>query len=260
MHFTYSLAGKVAVVTGASRGIGRAIALAFADHGADLVLTSRSTGELEEVAAAARASGRRAVVQPADLYDLDQVRAVVDTAVREFDGLDILVNNGGGAGAYIEGGSEGLLNTPPGALEKLFRLNVFAHFAMTQAAAPVMQRRGGGSIINTTSIVGTVSPAPRLQAYGATKAALESLTKSWAVELGPAKIRVNCFQPGGIVTGNMARLIDTPEKRAEREKLIPIGRLGEPADAAALAVYLASDEASWVSGATIMLSGARFQV
>ena len=255
--FRFSLAGKVAVVTGASRGIGRAVAVAFADHGADLVLASRTLADLEATAAAVRRAGRRAVVSQVDMLDPLAPAGVVTAAVEAFGGLDILVNNAGGAGAVIGGGSTGLADTTDLALEQLFQLNVFAPFAIARAAVPVMSARGGGSIINVSSIAG-ITPAPRLQAYGATKAAIESLTHSWAVELGPLGIRVNCFQPGGIATANMAHVIDTPEKRAVREKLIPLDRLGEPDDAAALAVYLASGEAGWVSGASVLLSGARF--
>lgn len=255
-HMQFSLAGKVAVVTGASRGIGRGIALAYAEHGADLVLASRSVGDLEKLRAEIEKLGRSAVVVETDMLDLSQAPKPVEVALAEFGKLDVLVNNAGGAGAYIEGGSEELLDTPVEAVSRLMQLNVIAPAAITKAAAVAMKARGSGSIINITSLVAHV-PRGHLHAYSAAKAAMEAFTVAWSESLGPYGIRVNAIAPGGVMSGNLARLVDTDEKKAALTAKIPIGRIGVPEDAAACAVFLASDEASWVSGASLLLSGGR---
>jgi len=252
----FSLEGKVAVVTGASRGIGRGIALGFAEQGADLVLASRSVDALTELASEIEQLGRRAVVAAADLMDLEEAVSPVEVAVREFGQLDVLVNNAGGAGAYIDGASNSFFETPIEAIDQLMRLNVVAPAATTRAAAEFMKDHGGGSIINTTSLVAMI-PRGRLHAYSAAKAAMAAFTVAWAESLGPYNIRVNAIAPGGVVSGNFAKYIDTPEKEAEKTAAFPLGRLGQPVDAAACAIFLASDEAAFVSGASILLSGAR---
>lgn len=252
----FSLEGKVAIVTGASRGIGRGIALGFAEQGADLVLAARTVSDLQDVKRAVETLGRRAVVVETDLLDLTQAGLPVDAAVAELGTVDILVNNAGGAGLYVDGGSETLLDTPVEAIHQLMTLNVVAPAALTKAAAEVMKESGGGSIINVTSMVAHV-PRGHLHAYAASKAAMEAFTTAWAESLGPHGIRVNAFAPGGVVSGNMARFVDTDEKMAAVTAKIPIGRVGEPLDAAACAIFLASDEAAWITGASVLLSGGR---
>ena len=252
----FSLEGKKAVVTGASRGIGRGIAIGFAEQGADVVLASRSVAELEETKAGVEAHGRRAVVAETDFMDLARAALPIQVALDQLGGLDILVNNAGGAGAYIEGGSEQLLDTPVEAMEAMMRLNVLAPAALAKRAAEALKDTGGGSIVNITSTAAMV-PRGHLHAYSAAKAAMAAFTFAWAESLGPYNIRVNAIAPGGVMSGNLARLVDTPEKRATVEAKIPLGRIGEPTDAAAAAIFLASDEAAWVNGATILLSGGR---
>lgn len=250
-----SLSGKVAVVTGASRGSGAAIARAFADAGADVVLAARSVPELEQVAAEIIAAGRRALAVPTDMQDAAHIQALMDKTVDAFGRLDILVNNAGGAGAYVEGGSAGLLDTSLQAWDGLFNLNLRGPFIAAQAAARIMKAQMSGVIINVTSVHGLFT-RPSYHGYSAAKAALHELTAMWAVELGQYGIRVNEIAPGIIAAGrNGGRLLTSTEARTEREKIIPLGRLGMPEDVAAAALFLASDAAAYVSGATITTSG-----
>lgn len=251
----FLLQDRVAIVTGASRGSGRAIALAFAEQGADLVLASRSLPEMVAVAAEIEAMGRRALVVPTDMRDADAVAALPDRALAEFGRLDILVNNAGGAGAYIEGGTAGLLDTSFAAWDGIMELNLRGPFVAAQAAGRVMAERGGGVILNVTSANG-MFPRASYHAYSAAKTALNTLTTLWAVELGEYGVRVNAIAPGMIEAGlNGARLMNSAEARAEREAMIPLGRLGKPRDIASLAVFLASDQAAYISGAVILASG-----
>jgi NAD(P)-dependent dehydrogenase (short-subunit alcohol dehydrogenase family) len=250
-----SLAGRVAVVTGASRGTGRAIAVTLAERGADLVLASRSIPELETLAREIEALGRRALVVETDLQDTASAAALPAHAVEAFGRLDILVNNAGGAGAYVEGGSAGLLDTAPSAWDGVMQLNLRAPVLVAQAAAKLMVPRRSGVILNITSVHG-LFPRHSYHAYSAAKVALNALTAMWAVELGEYGIRVNAIAPGIIEAGrNGARLLTSPEARAEREAMIPLGRLGVPNEMAALAAFLVSDAAAYVSGAVIPASG-----
>ena len=249
-----SLLNKVGLVTGASRGIGRGIALAFAEQGAHVVLAARSTGQLEQVAKEIQALGGRAHVVKTDLFDNDAVRGMVKEAASEFGRLDILVNNAGGAGIYVRGGGRGFLDTKLDAWQGIYQLNLTAPFIAAQEAAQMMATNGGGSIINITSGVALYG-IPEAQAYSGAKAALHHLTPVWAAELGRYGIRVNEIVPGGVETANMAGLISTPQDRAAVEARIPLGRIGQPSDIAAAAVFLGSDEAAWISGATLAVNG-----
>jgi NAD(P)-dependent dehydrogenase (short-subunit alcohol dehydrogenase family) len=249
----FSLEGKVAVVTGASSGMGRAIAITYAEHGADVVVTGRNAERLEETAEAARRHGRRIVTVQADLLDPTQAAIPVDTAIEHLGGIDILVNNAGGAQMYVEGGVASLFDTTLKSVEDLFRLNTFSPFVTSQAAARRMRDQGrGGVIINVTS--GAAShAAPDVHAYGGAKAAFHLMGLAWAKELSEYRIRVNEIAPGAVETTNLSRRLTTPEARARMAA--PLGRLGVPDDIAAAALYLASDEAEWVSGAVLAVNG-----
>ena len=249
------LAGRVALVTGASRGTGRAIAAALAAHGADLVLAARDEGELATLAQEIERLGRRALVASTDLQDPAAAAEHPARANASFGRLDILVNNAGGAGAYVEGGSAGLLGTTLAAWDGVMQLNLRGPYLVAQAAARIMVPQRRGTILNITSIHG-IFPRHTYHAYSAAKVALNALTAMWAVELGEYGIRVNAIAPGIIEAGrNGARLLTSPAARTEREAMIPLGRLGVPAEMAALAVFLVSDAAAYISGAVIPAGG-----
>ena len=251
----FSLKGKVAVVTGGSRGIGRAIALTYADHGADVLVTGRDVAALDEVAGEVRKRGRRAVALVCDLMRPENAAEPVTRAVEELGRIDILVNNAGGAGIYVESGSVKLFDTPLTAVEEMFALNTFSPFVTVKAAGQAMRDLGnGGSIINVTSVA-ALNPVADTHAYAAAKAALHSFTIAWAKDLAEYKVRVNEIAPGAIDTKNLSRRTAIPEVRKALEAGALMGRLGQPDDIAAAALYLASDEAFWVTGVTIPVNG-----
>ncbi len=248
------LLGKIALVTGASRGIGKGIALDFADAGADVVVTARTVADLEQTAKEIEAKGRRALVARMDAYDYESVEASIDAAVGHFGGLDILVNNAGGS-RNVEGGWLGFMDVDVKTLDEVFRLHVSSPYVAAQRAAKVMIDQGrGGSIINISSALGFY-PSPRVQNYSAAKVALNELTKLWAVDLGPYGIRVNAIGPGITRSATTEKLFATPEAEEAASQLVPLRRLGEPTDMAQCAIFLGSDAGAWVSGATIMISG-----
>jgi NAD(P)-dependent dehydrogenase (short-subunit alcohol dehydrogenase family) len=251
----FSLEGKVAVVTGAGSGIGRGIAIAFAQHGADIVAAGLDPAQLEETCRMVGAEGCKAVAVAADFLDPARAAVPVERALEAFGKVDILVNAAGGASTYVEGGMSEMLDATLASVEQLFRLNAFAPFVAAQAAARAMRDRGeGGVIINVTSSSG-YAPDPSVQAYGGAKAALHIMGTAWAKELAPLRIRVNEIIPGAVDTANIRNSLAKP---GGREALTaPLGRLGVPEDLAAAALYLASDEAEWVSGAAIRVSGGR---
>lgn len=247
---------KVAVITGASRGIGRGIALAFAEAGAHLVLAARSVVDLERTAEEAERRGVRAIVAKMDAYRFDEVESAVAQAQAQFGRLDVLVNNAGGS-RNVVGGSLGFLQTTHQALEDLFRLNLLSPYVAAQAAARAMKASGGGVIINITSIY-AFYPSAKVQPYSAAKAALQELTKLWAVELGPFQIRVNAIAPGPVESAQIDKIATTEAIRAAIAASVPLGRIGRPEDIGHLAVFLASDKGSWISGAAILAGGGMY--
>ncbi|HYM91645.1 MAG TPA: SDR family oxidoreductase [bacterium] len=251
----FSLSGKTCVVTGASRGIGRAIALAFAEQGADVVLAARTRDDLEKVRHLIEAQGRRAAIQPTDVTDLDQLRKAAEAAVTHFGKIDVWVNNAGGFTAAAGSTSEWLDVTPAG-WEQMLRLNLTAQVFGAQAAARVMRNQGTGGVILFLSSIDSLYAAPGGEGiYGACKAALNNITQTMAVELGQHRIRVNAIAPAVVETPLTAPWLATEEDRQSRAAFYPLRRIGQPADVAAAAVYLASDEAAWVSGAVLLVSG-----
>jgi NAD(P)-dependent dehydrogenase (short-subunit alcohol dehydrogenase family) len=238
-----SLAGKVALVTGASRGIGKAIAGALAGAGASVLLSSRKQDALE--AAAAEIGGDVDVVA-ANAGDPDQAAVAVDRCIERFGGLDILVNNAA-TNPYFGPAIEIDLAR----YDKTWDVNVRGPLVWTQLAWKAAMAERGGSVINIASI-GGLSVEPGIGIYNGTKAALIHLTKTLAAELAPS-VRVNAIAPG-LVKTDMARALWEPaEERIARS--LPLGRLGEPADIANAALFLASDLSSWVTGHTLVVDG-----
>ena len=185
---------RASLVTGASRGIGKGIALCLAEAGADLLLSARSMDDLEQTAAECRAHGVRAETIHMDAYDLDQVDAAVDAVTERFGRIDVLVNNAGGS-RNVDGGWLGFMESNPRIVRELFELNVFSPYFAAQRAARAMERQGGGCIINITSPLADY-PSARIQPYSVAKMAIQEFTKLWAAELGPKGIRVNAIAPG----------------------------------------------------------------
>ncbi len=245
----FSLEGKRALITGASRGIGAAIALAYAEAGADVALVARSRADLDDIAGKARATGRSAVSIPCDVTQRDQVSASVEQAVAELGGIDILVNNAGGSRFMAP-----LIQTRDEGWEKGIKLNLDSVFWFCKDAGQHLLAQGSGSVINISSVAG-VRSSPMLTFYGAAKAAVINLTKTLAIEWGNAGVRVNAIAPGWIRTDLNKPLWIDENLTASVVKGIPIGRLGEVSDIVGAAVYLASGAAAYVSGETIVIDG-----
>jgi 7-alpha-hydroxysteroid dehydrogenase len=239
--------GQVAVVTGAGRGIGAATAVALAQAGADIVISARSRDQLEKVATQVEEAGRRAVVVPADLRDLDAVAALADTAYDELGRLDIVVNNVGGTIPNA------LLDTDPAYLEEAFHFNVSTAHALVRAAVPHMLRGDGGSIVNISSVMGRVAARGYL-AYGTAKAALAHYTRLAASDLAP-HVRVNAIAVGSVMTSALEFVASDERTRTEMEAATPLGRLGEAEDVAAAVLYLSSRAGGYVTGKVIEVDG-----
>lgn len=243
------LTGKSAVITGGDSGIGRAVAIAFAREGADVLLAYLNEDEdARDTARHVEGAGRKCVLVPGDLSDPAHCRAVVDRAVSEFGRIDVLVNN-----AAFQMTHESLEEISDEEWDHTFRLNVGAYFYLAKAALPHM---GSGSSIIGSSSVNSDSPNPTLAPYAATKAAIANLSASLAQMLGPKGIRVNSVAPGPVWTPLIPATMP-PEKVKSFGDDVPLGRAGQPAELAPVYVLLASDDASYVSGARVAVTGGR---
>jgi NAD(P)-dependent dehydrogenase (short-subunit alcohol dehydrogenase family) len=243
------LKGKNGIVTGAGSGIGRACAIALANEGARVVLCGRRKDRIEEVA---REIGDRAFAVAADVSRTSELNHLVDQTVSRFGGLNFLVNN---AGILTVGNAEQITEEQ---WDHLFNVNVRSVWLLSRGALPHMRKAGGGSIINIASTLGLVGARNRA-AYCSSKGAVILLTKSMAIDYGRENIRVNAICPSFVETeltaALMAQVPDPASVRRERTASHPIGRLGRPEDVAGLAVYLASDESSWTTGAALPVDG-----
>jgi 7-alpha-hydroxysteroid dehydrogenase len=244
----FRLDDKVAVITGAGRGLGAAIAVAFADVGADVLIASRTQSELEAVAEQVRSTGRRAHVVAADLAHPEETAKLARQAIDAFGRLDIVVNNVGGTMPNT------LLTTSTKDLKDAFTFNVATAHALTTAAVPlILEHSGSGSIINITSTMGRLA-GRGFAAYGAAKAALAHYTRLAALDLCP-RIRVNAIAPGSIATSALDVVAANEELRKPMEKATPLRRLGDPVDIAAAAVYLASPAGGYLTGKILEVDG-----
>lgn len=236
----FRLDGQVAIVTGSGRGIGAATALAFADAGADLVLSARTAAQLEETAEKVRARGGRALVVPCDVLDSAQRSDLVARCMASFGRLDILVNNAGGWGP------KPALETSEDEFEACMRFNVTTAFAMTRLCVPHMVSSAGrGAVVNISSAAGDF-PQAGFSAYATAKASLSFLTRALAQDFAP-KVRVNAISVGSTLTSALENFMNDELERALRAS-VPLDRLGEPEDIAACALYLASSASSYVTG------------
>lgn len=243
----FRLDGQVAVVTGAGRGLGAAIAVAYAEVGADVVIAARTRSDLESVAAAVEATGRRAHIVTADLAQPENTAELAAAAVDAFGRLDIVVNNVGGSMPNT------LLTTTVKEMRDAFTFNVLTAHALTVAAVPLMLEHGGGTIINISSTMGRLA-GRGFAAYSTAKAALAHYTRLTAMDLCP-RIRVNAIAPGSIMTSALEIVASNDALREPMEKATPLRRLGEPDDIAAAAVYLASPAASFLTGKMLEVDG-----
>ncbi|MBV8093653.1 MAG: SDR family oxidoreductase [Acetobacteraceae bacterium] len=253
------LEGKVVAVTGGSRGIGRAVALACAREGADVVLNFLVSGAADgsanpgqEVIDAIRGMGRRAIAAEGDVADPATGTAIVTGAVEAFGKLDVLVSNAGICPFHT------FLDMPLDIMRRTVEVNLFGTFYVVQAAANQMVRQGrGGSIIGVSSVSALVGGAQQTH-YTPTKAGIHSLMQSCAIALGPYGIRCNSVLPGTIGTDINKEDLSDPAKREYFSKRIPLGRLGEPDDLGGPVVFLASDMAQYVNGAALLVDGGLF--
>jgi 7-alpha-hydroxysteroid dehydrogenase len=239
------------VITGGGRGIGATIAKVFAEAGASVVVTARTGAEVEAVAAEIRQAGGTAIAVEADLFDVDQLPAIVDRAVEEFGGVDVLVNNAGA------GGSPAFVDTRIADLERAFHLMASVPFELTRLALPSMLERPGASVVNMTS-VGYQRATRGNLAHWTAKSALAALTRLMAADLGP-KVRVNAISPGPVETPGLREVFEKrgPAMRDSIVQQLRLKRMGTPEDVAYAALYLASPAASWITGTVLDIDGGR---
>jgi 7-alpha-hydroxysteroid dehydrogenase len=246
----FSLKGQVALVTGGGAGIGKAICLMFAEAGAAVACTDLNEADALTVAGECERWGGRAIGLKLDVTNESERIAVVDRVVAEFGRLTALVNNAGGGGPKP-------FDMPMADFEWAFQLNVNSLFRLSQLAAPHLKAAGGGAIVNISSMAGE-NKNRRMCSYGASKAAVNHLTRNMAYELGPDNIRVNAIAPGAIRTAALETVL-TPAIEQTMLKHTPLSRLGEGADIAAAALYLVAPASSWVSGQVLTVSGGGLQ-
>jgi NAD(P)-dependent dehydrogenase (short-subunit alcohol dehydrogenase family) len=245
------LDGKVAVITGAGSGIGRVSAELFAAEGAKVVVADVVATNAAEVAAGIVGTGGEAVAVSVDVSDEAQVATMVHAAVENYGGLHVLFNNAG----IFPDDDGGVLDTPPETWQKVMEVNLKGVWLGCRAAVPAMLASGGGSIVNVASFVALVGAATAQIAYTASKGGVLAMTREIAVEYARQGIRANSLCPGPIETPLLAELLSDPARRQRRLVHIPVGRFGRPEEIARAALFLASDDASFVTGSALVVDG-----
>jgi NAD(P)-dependent dehydrogenase (short-subunit alcohol dehydrogenase family) len=246
----FSLEGQVALITGGSRGIGKATALGFAKAGADVAVTSRKLPDLEKVAEEVRALGRKSLAIAAHTGKIDEINALIAKVTEHFGRIDILVNNAGTSPALSPA-----LEAEERLWDTIMNLNLKGLFFISQAVAKVMKEHGGGKIINVASMDG-FRPELDMGIYAISKAGVIMATKVMAVEWAQYNIRVNCIAPGNIHTRlGDSRFDAIPGYEEEMLKRTPMGRIADPDEIAGAMIYLASDASSFVTGETLVADG-----
>ena len=249
MSSLFDLTGKVALITGSSKGIGRAIAERMAEHGAKVVVSSRKKEPCEEVAAAITARGGEAIVLPCNIGHKEQLQKLVDDTVAHWGGIDILVCN-----AAVNPYYGPSIDCPDEAFDRIMGSNIRSNFWLCNMVLPQMAARGGGAIVVISSIAG-LRGTPVIGAYGISKAADAALIRNLAVEWGKQNIRANCIAPGLVKTDFARALWENPEVLAKRVKDSPLPRIGEPDEIAGAAIFLASAAGSFTTGQTFVIDG-----
>jgi 2-deoxy-D-gluconate 3-dehydrogenase len=245
----FSLVGKAALITGASRGLGRVITLALADAGADVVLIARDAERLARVAAEVQARGRRAVTIPADLVVMEELRRAVDAVYEAFEKIDVLVCNAGISPIWKRS-----TEVTEDEWDALMTTNVKASFFMCTTLGQRMAEQGGGSIITLASVASLIG-TPRMAAYGASKAAVAQMTRTLALEWADRHVRVNAIAPGYVETDMTSGLLNHPYWGNAIRQSTPMGRPGQPQEIAGIAIYLASDASSFATGQVFVVDG-----
>ena len=242
----FRLDDKVALVTGAGRGIGRGCALAFAEQGAHVTCAARTLEQIEDTAEQARGHGVRALAVPCDVNERAQLESLVEQTLAEFGRIDVLVNNAGGWPP------KPALQTSEKSFEQAFRFNVTTAFVLSRLVVPHMLERDGGAIVNISSAAGRIAQ-PGFVAYGTAKAALSFMTRQLATELAP-RVRVNAIAVGAVETSSLLPFLND-DLRSRMEALTPMGRLGQVEDIAIAALWLSSPAGSWVTGKIVEVDG-----
>lgn len=245
----FDLTGQVAFITGASRGIGEAIAWAFAEAGAYVYISSRDRNACETVVEALHKAGHEACALKCHVGEIEDIRAALAAITARHGGLDVLVNNAATNPYYGH-----ILDTDLPAFQKVMDVNVRGYFYMTTMAAKLMRENSGGSVINIASIAG-VSPQPDMGLYGVSKAAVIAMTKAFASECAEFGVRVNALLPGPTKTRFASALFDNPEITAKAMERVPLKRVADPQEMAGAALFLASNASSYVTGTCIAVDG-----